>query len=178
MGVAWPDLAIGLILLLGTLAGFKRGLIDELAGLVALGFAIVAAFAYGGTWDAWLHDHARLGVGSAHIVGLVLYAAAAYAVVRAIGAALSTVAKLPIVGTANALAGAAVGFAKAAVFLWAIVYVALFFPLNASLRDDLHQSRLVAFLELPNGKLDENLRRSLPFFVQPFAKDLFERHRV
>lgn len=178
MGLVWPDIAIGFLMIFGTLRGFKRGLIRELAGAVALGFAIAAGFAYGGTWDAWLHDRAHLGLGSAHIVGLALYAAAAYTVVRAVAAALATVAKLPLVGTANALAGAAVGFAKATVVLWAIVYVALFFPLTATLRDDMHQSRLVAFLETPNKRLDASLRGSLPSFVRPFADDLFTRHRV
>ncbi len=178
MGLAWPDVALGLVLIFGTLKGFKRGFIGELAGALALGFAIVAGFSYGGTWDPWLHDRAKLGMGSAHIAGLALYAIAAYVVVRAIGAALATLAKLPVIGTANALGGAAIGAAKTAVALWALVYVALFFPLTAVLRDDMHQSRLVALLETPNKKIDDNLRRSLPAFVRPFASDLFERHRV
>ncbi len=178
MGIAWPDLAIGLVLIVGTLAGFKRGLINELAGAVALVFAIAAGFAYRGTWDAWLHAHANLALGSAHVVGLVLYATAAYAIVRAIAAALATVAKLPIIGTANALAGAAVGLIKTAVFTWAIVYIALFFPLSPTVRDELHRSRLVAILEMPNARLDASLRGSIPDFVRPYATGLFTRHRV
>ena len=178
MGLGWPDVALGLVLIFGTLKGFKRGFIGELAGALALAFAIVAGFSYRGTWDAWLLEHANLGVGSAHIVGLALYAIAAYIVVRGIGAALATIAKLPVIGTANALGGAAIGATKTTVALWALVYVALFFPLTAVLRDDMHQSRLVALLETPNRKIVENLRRSLPDFVRPFANDLFDRHRV
>ncbi len=178
MGLVWPDVAIGLVMIVGTLGGFKRGLVRELAGAVALAFALAAAFAYGGTWDAWLHDRTHWGIGTAHVAGMVLYAAAAYAVVFGVGIALATIAKLPIIGTANALLGAAVGFVKASVLLWAIVYVALFFPLNANLRDDMHQSHLVAVLQRPNGRIDASLRGSLPPFVRPFAADLFARHRV
>lgn len=177
-GFAWPDLALGLILLLGTLSGFKRGLVRELAGAIALAFAIVAGFAYRGMWDVWINDHTHMGGASAHITGLLLYAAAAYAIVYAIGMALATAAKLPIISTVNALFGAIVGFAKALVMSWAIVFAALFFPLTPTLRDDLHQSRAIGLLEQPNKKIDDALRLALPPFVKPFASELFARHRV
>ena len=177
-GFGWPDLAVGLILLLGTLSGFKRGLVRELAGAIALAFAIAAGFAYRGTWDVWIDARTHMGGASAHITGLLLYAAAAYAIVYAIGMALATVAKLPIISTVNALFGAVVGFAKALVLCWAIVFAALFFPLTAALRDDLHQSRAVAFLQQPNKRIDDALRVALPPFVKPFATELFARHRV
>ena len=177
-GLPWPDLAFALVLLLGTLSGFKRGLVRELAGAIALAFAIAAGFAYRGTWDAWIDDRTHMGGASAHITGLLLYAAAAYAIVYAIGLALATVAKLPIISTVNALFGAVVGFAKALVLSWAIVFAALFFPLTPTLRDDLHQSRAIAFLQQPNNRIDEALRFALPPFVKPFAAELFARHRV
>ncbi len=178
MGLAWPDIAIGIVAIFGTLKGFKRGFINELRGMVALAFAIGAAFAYHGNFDLFLRDRAHLATGSAHIAGMVLYAALAYAIVYAIAAALSTVAKLPILGTVNALLGAAVGLLKTAIFAWAIVYVALFFPLSADIRDDLHRSHLVAILEQPNIGLDKHVRDALPDFVRPFAQGLFEHHRV
>jgi len=177
-GFAWPDLALALILLLGTLSGFKRGFVRELAGAVALAFAIAAGFAYRGTWDVWINDRTHMGGASAHITGLLLYAAAAYAIVYALGMALATIAKLPIISTVNALFGAVVGCAKALVLSWAIVFAALFFPLTPTLRDDLHQSRAIAFLQAPNRKIDAALRVALPPFVKPFATELFTRHRV
>lgn len=177
-GFAWPDLALALILLLGTLSGFKRGFVRELAGAVALAFAIAAGFAYRGTWDVWINDRTHMGVASAHITGLLLYAVAAYAIVYALGMALATIAKLPIISTVNALLGAVVGCAKALVLSWAIVFAALFFPLTPTLRDDLHRSRAIAYLQAPNRKIDAALRVALPPFVKPFATELFTRHRV
>jgi len=178
MGLAWPDIAIGLLAIFGTLKGFKRGFVSELRGALALAFAIGAAFAYGGTWDVWLRASMHMGAGAAHVAGMLLYAILAYAVVYAIGSALAVVTKLPIVGTANALLGAVVGLLKSAVSAWAVVYVALFFPLTADVRDDLHRSHLVAVLESPNSAIDERVRDALPGFMRPFAQSLFEHHRV
>ncbi|GAC1303194.1 MAG: hypothetical protein NVS2B3_09110 [Vulcanimicrobiaceae bacterium] len=178
MGLAWPDVAIGAIAIFGTLRGFKRGFVSELRGAVALAFAIGAAFAYAGAWDLWLRDRLHMGSGIAHVAGMVLYGVVAYALVYALGSALAVVAKLPLIGTANALLGAAVGLLKSAIFLWAVVYVALFFPLTADLRDDLHRSHLVTVLETPNGPLDARVRDALPDIVRPFAGELFARHRV
>lgn len=175
---AWPDVAIGAIVLFGTLKGFKRGLIAELAGALALAFAVAAAFFYAGSWDGFVRGWTHLSPGPAHVVGMVFYAGAAYAIVFALGAALSAVAKLPLIGTANALLGALAGLVKAVVFAWAILYVALFFQLAPDVRADLHRSFLVSLLQIPNAQLDGTLRAGLPEFVQPYAQELFARHRV
>ena len=177
-GIGWPDVVIGAILIIGALKGFKRGLVSEVAGLIALAVALVSAWLYPGMWDASLMNWTHLGAGSAHVVGMVLYAAAAYALMLAVAAVLSSAAKLPLVNVGNALLGAAVGLAKAAIFVWAIVYVALFFPLSRDLRSDLHRSRLTAVLQIANGQIDEALRASLPGFMEPYAAPLFARHRV
>lgn len=176
--MAWPDIVIAAILVLSALRGFKTGFVRELTGAVAFFFAIAAAFQYPGFWDATVQSLTGLRPASAHVLALILYAGAAYAIVLVIGAVLGRIAKLPIIGLANAILGAALGLAKAMVFLWAVVYVALFFPLSRDLRHDLHQSRLVALLEEPNPPLDGTLRRSLPWYARPFAEGMFARHHV
>ncbi len=176
--MTWPDIVIAIVLGLGTLAGLRRGLIGELSGIVAMGAAVVAAFSYGGGLDAWVRGRTHLGTGSAHVVGMVLFGLIAYAIVLAIGLVLSGVAKLPIVNIANALGGAAIGFCKSLLFLWIALYVALFFPLSADLRKDLHDSTLVTLIETPNKQLDAHMRDSLPDAVRPFAGSIFDRHRV
>ncbi len=177
-GIAWPDIAIGAIVLFATLKGFKRGLIAELAGALALAFGVAAAFFYAGSWDHFVRAWTHLAPGTAHVLGMVLYAGAAYALVLALGIALSTVAKLPLIGTANALLGALAGLIKGVVFAWAVLYVALFFQLPRDVRADLHRSFFVALLQIPNSTLDGTLRAGLPGFVQPYADSIFARHRV
>ena len=62
-------------------------------GLLALAFAFAAAFFYRGIWDRFFVDSVHVAPGAAHVVGTLAYAAVAYAVVLALGAALATVAK-------------------------------------------------------------------------------------
>jgi membrane protein required for colicin V production len=176
--VSWPDILIGAIVLFGALRGFRRGFVAELSGAIALFVAVVAAFRYQGDWDAWTTSVTHLGPGSAHVVAMTLFAFAAYLITCAIGLLLGRVAKLPIVGLLNGALGAGVGAAKAAMLLWAVLYVALFFPLSKDLRADLHRSTLVALLTGPNPQLDGTMRSSLPWFVRPFSGSLFDRHRV
>ena len=176
--VGWPDVVIACVVLFGTLKGLKRGLVRELTGAVALAFGIAAAFRYPGMWDGFFGTTFHLAAASAHVVGIVAYAAAAYAIVLALGSVLSMVAKLPILGIGNAAGGAAVGAAKAIVFVWAIVYIALLFPLPGTVRSDLRRSQLVAALLRPSERFDDALRGSLPPFMQPYADQLFAGHRV
>jgi uncharacterized membrane protein required for colicin V production len=176
--MGWPDIAIGCLVLFGAWRGWRRGLIRELTGIVALGAGVTAAFSYPGMWDDAVAAHTHLGSGPAHVVGLLCYAGLAYGIVSATGRVFGRVARLPVIGTANAGLGAIVGIAQASVLLWGALYVALFFPLPPDLRDDLHHSQLVAFLQEPNQHLDETLRSSLPPFVRPYTEEMFAHHRV
>ena len=49
MSLAWPDIVIGAVLILGALKGFKRGFIAELTGFVALFFGIAQRSSIRGT---------------------------------------------------------------------------------------------------------------------------------
>ncbi len=174
--MTWPDVAIAFVVIVGALRGFKRGFVRELSGAIALAFAVAAAFRYPGIWDGFVRGWLHLSGASAHVVGMLAYAAAAYAIVLALGGALSMMAKLPLLGVGNAVLGAVVGGAKAIVLVWALLYVGFFFPLAPSVRADLHRSMLVAALQRPTRTLDASLRASLPSFLQPFADSLFAAH--
>jgi uncharacterized membrane protein required for colicin V production len=176
--MAWPDIVVGLIFAFAALRGWRVGLIAELTGTLALFAAIGAAFAYPGMWDGLMVTMLHLGPGSAHVAGMFAYAAVAYAVVSAIGFALGRVAKLPLIGTANAALGSAFGLAKSMLFVWVVLYVALFFPLSSDLRADLHRSYFVAMLSSHDAALDDTLRSTLPQFVRPYSDNVFARHRV
>lgn len=178
MSFAWPDLVIGAILLLGAFRGYSRGFVAELTGALALVAAIAAAFVYPGMWDKPLGDFSRLGPGSAHVIGLLIFAAIAYILVLYVGSLLNRIAKLPLLGLVNKALGAVVGLAWAAVFVWVVLFVALYFPLSKDLRSDLGRSALVHVFEGPNGQLDTFTKKSLPWFVKPFSNGIFGRHRV
>lgn len=178
MNLTWPDLVIGGIAVLFAVKGFRKGFVSELAGAVALFIAIVAAFRYPGSLDGIVASTTQLGPGSSHVVGMVLFALIVYAIVMLVAWVLGKIAKLPILGIGNALAGALVGAGKALVVAWAILYVILFFPLTPDLRGDLHRSSLVQLITQPNATVDETFRSLMPWFVRPFMGPLFAHHRV
>lgn len=174
----WADLVIGAILLAGAYKGFKNGIINELMGIIALACAIWAGFAYGGLWDASIAKATHLGPGSSHALGILMFSAEVYAIVSLVGFFMSRIASLPLIKIGNTFLGACVGLGKTSVFIWAVLYIALFFPLTEDLRRDLHQSTLASTMMQPNRRLDDSLDEALPDFAKLFAAPYFERHHV
>ena len=178
MSLTWPDIAIAGIALIFALKGWKRGFVAELAGAVALAIAVIAAIWYPGTLDDLAATLTHAGTGSAHVIGMVIFAVAVYLGVIALSWLLGRIAKLPVIGLGNAVGGAIVGVGKALFGAWAVLYVALFFPLTADLRKDLHHSTLVVVVTQPNEQVDGVLRGTMPWFVRPFVGPIFAHHRV
>ena len=177
-GVAWPDVIIVAIVLIAVYKGWLQGFIKELAGAVALAAALIAPWYYNGSFDDWLEHTLRLGPGSAHVVGMFLTGLITYVIVLAASWVLNRFAKLPIVNIANSFGGAIVGFAKGAILLWLVLYIALFFPLSPDIRHDLHRSHLAAYLTQPNPNIDHAVLATVPWFAKPFLAPYFNRHRV
>jgi membrane protein required for colicin V production len=176
--MTWPDLVIGFIALLFVLKGWKRGFVAEIGGFIALAAAIGAAIYYPGTFDTFFRDFVHLGGGSAHVVGMAVFALIVYVALMVISSVLSRIAKLPVIGLANGLGGSLVGIAKSLVGVWVVLYVLLFFPLTRDIRTDLHNSTMVAFVTQENPQIDAFLRGTMPWFVRPLVAPLFARHRV
>jgi uncharacterized membrane protein required for colicin V production len=176
--MTWPDLVIGFIALLFALKGWKRGFVAEIGGFIALAAAIWAAIHYPGTFDVFFRDAVHLGEGSAHVVGMVVFALMVYVALMVISSVLSRIAKLPVIGLGNGLGGALVGVVKSLVGVWAVLYVLLFFPLTRDIRTDFHNSATVAFVTQRNPQIDDFLRGTMPWFVRPMVAPLFARHRV
>jgi uncharacterized membrane protein required for colicin V production len=176
--VTWPDLVIGGIALLFALKGWKRGFVSEIGGAIALAAAIWAALRYPGTFDETAMRYLHLGEGSAHVVGMIAFAAIVYVALLVLSNVLSKFAKLPIIGIGNSAGGAVVGVAKVLVGCWIVLYIALFFPLTHDLRLDLRHSQMVATVTEPNAQIDRFVRGTMPSFVRPLVDPLFERHHV
>jgi len=178
VNVGWPDIMIGAIALIAVLKGYKRGFVTELSGAIALIASLVAPWFYNGAFDPFIQRYIHLGPGSAHVIGMFLTGIATYGIVLLLARLLNGIAKLPGIGLGNALGGAGVGLCKAAVGLFLVLYVALFFPLSPDIRADLHRSVLVHELTLPDDRIDNGIIATLPWFARPFARHYFERHRV
>ncbi len=176
--MVWPDILIGAILLIATLKGYKRGFVMELSGAIALVCSLITPWFYNGAFDGTLANALHLGAGSAHVVAMFLVGIATYVAILILARMLNAVAKLPVLGLGNALAGGAIGLLKGLIGVWAILYIALFFPLSRDIRADLHRSTLAAYITQPNRAVDEKIIASLPWFARPFVHPIFARHRV
>ncbi len=178
MTLAWPDLIIGGITIFFAVRGFQKGFVSELAGAVAVFVAIIAAFRYNGSFDETVTRFTGLTHGSAHAVGLLIFAIIAYAIVMLIAWLLGRVAKLPVLGIANGIAGALLGACKALFGAFLVLYVVLFFPLPRDLQNDLHRSALVSLVTQPDPAVDDAIRGLMPWFVRPLLAPFFVRHHV
>jgi uncharacterized membrane protein required for colicin V production len=176
--LAWPDLIIGGITVFFAVRGFQKGFVSELAGAVAVFVAIIAAFRYNGSLDETVTRFTGLTQGSAHAVGLLVFAIIAYAIVMLIAWLLGRVAKLPVLGIVNGAAGALLGACKALFGAFLVLYVVLFFPLPGDLRHDLQHSALVGLVTQPDPGVDDAVRGLMPWFVRPLLAPFFIRHHV
>ena len=123
MHVVWPDILIGAILIVALLKGYKRGFVMELAGAIALVLSFITPWFYGGVFDKPLQQWVHLGPGSAHVVGMFAVGVLTYVAIMLLARAVNIVAKLPVLGLGNALAGGAIGVLKAAAAIWVVLYV-------------------------------------------------------
>ena len=176
--MTWPDILIAFILLIGALKGFKRGLVSEIGGFIAIVVAFWSALHYNGAFDSLVASFTGATPGSAHVIAMVAFAILIYIVMLALSVALSVFAHLPVLGFANNILGVPVGIVKAAVLVWAVIYVALFFPLPSDVRADLHHSPLVGLATQPNAQVDAAIVSTMPWFARPFVQGFLKSHRV
>ncbi len=176
--VAWPDIAIAIIVLIAAYKGFRRGFISELGGAVAVVAALIAPWYYNGSFDGWLENTIHLGPGSSHVVGMFLTGFITYAIVLATSWVLNRFAKLPLLNIGNSIAGAIVGFAKGAVLIWLVLCIALYFPLSPDIRHDLHTAKLPGYFVGPNTNIDHAIESTIPWFARPFVNPYFHRHHL
>lgn len=177
-GVAWADVAIFVVLAFTTYRGYARGFITELAGIVALVAALVVPWYYNGILDGPIHNVTGLAPSLAHIAGMAISAVAAYVIVLIVARFLSRVRSVPILGLGNSLGGAAIGFAKGAIFVWLVLFIALYFPLTSPIRSSLHQSRFAPFFVAYDANIDHAVMSTIPPLILPWVLPFFKRHRL
>jgi uncharacterized membrane protein required for colicin V production len=177
-GFAWPDVIVVLVLAAAAFKGFSRGFVSELGGVVALAAALIAPWYYNGSADTQIEAYTKLGSGPAHVTGMVLTGIIAYVVVFVAASILKRLARLPILGTGNAIAGAAAGLAKGAILVWLIVFVALFFPLTPPIRTSLKAARFVPYFTIFDGAVDTAIENTIPAFTRPLLDPFFARHSL
>ncbi len=178
LGAAWPDLIIMIVLVIAAFKGYAKGFVAELGGALAVVAALITPWFYNGAFDKQIAHYTKVGPGSAHVIGMFITGLLTYIVVLIIARVLSGVAKLPVLGFGNALAGAIVGLGKAAVLLWVILFIALFFPLSRDIRDSLRYSLLAPYLVTYYTPVDNEILTTIPWFARPIVMPYFRRHHL
>jgi uncharacterized membrane protein required for colicin V production len=177
-GFVWPDVVIAAILAVMTLKGFARGFVREIGGLVAIAALLIAPHFYNGAADQPIDSYRHLGAAGSHLAGMLLTGIFAYVVVLVLAWILNRIARLPVLGLANAFAGAVLGFVKAALIVGIVLFIALFFPLTPAIRGALHASALAPYFVSFDGALDAAMESAIPAFVKPLVDPYFERHHL
>jgi uncharacterized membrane protein required for colicin V production len=176
--VGWPDVVIIAVLAIAAIKGFARGLLSELGGVVAVLLALAVPLYYNGMLDAIFERTLKMNAGSAHITGMVVSGLIVYGAIIVLLWIVSRYTSLPALGAGNAIGGGVVGFAKGAILLWVVLFVALLFPLSTQVRSDLHKSHLVAMLAQQNQRVDNAIYSRLPDLVKPLIKPILDRQQV
>jgi hypothetical protein len=166
------------VLGIATFKGYGRGFVSELGGAVAVAGALTTPWFYNGFFDPQIERTFNLGPGSAHVVGMFAVGLITYIGILVVAWVLGRIAKLPLLGLGNALGGAAIGFAKGAVLLWLVLFIALYFPLSRDIRDGLHQSRFAPYLVTYDATIDTAILATIPWFARPFLLPYFRRHHL
>lgn len=177
-GVAWPDIIILIVLLIATYKGWVRGFVSELSGAVAVTAALVTPWFYNGSLDGQIQTITHLGPGSVHVIGMFGTGLLTYVVVLLVARLLGRIAKLPVLGTGNAIGGALIGFAKGTILLWLVLFISLFFPLSRDIRNDLHRSVFAPYLVIYDTPLEDAMLSAIPWFARPFVLPFFKRHHL
>jgi uncharacterized membrane protein required for colicin V production len=175
---AWPDAIIAIVLGIAMYKGYTRGFVSELGGAVAVTAALVTPWFYNGFFDSQIAAVTRLGPGSAHVIGMFCTALLTYVALLIVARLLGAIAKLPVLGIGNALGGGLIGFAKGAILLWVVLFIALFFPLSPDIREGLHQSWLAPYLVTYDAQIDDAILSTIPWFARPFVEPYFRRHHL
>jgi uncharacterized membrane protein required for colicin V production len=175
--VNWADVAVLFVVLVLTVKGFARGFVREIGGMVAILAGCLAALYYNGVLDDWL-EFFRLNAWTAHAVGMVLCAVVVYIAFAIAFGILRRIAKLPGIGTLNALAGAVVGFAKGVAALWIVLFVALLFPLTTEARGDMKRSHFVPLLVSEERSAGEAVFGVLPGIARPYVRPMLDRQQL
>jgi uncharacterized membrane protein required for colicin V production len=177
-GIVWPDLLFAAVIALAVFKGFTRGFVKELGGLIAIAAATIAPWYYNGSADWIIAKYTDLGPPLAHAVGMIGTSLVAYLIVMTVVLIIGTIVKLPILGAGNKLAGAIIGFAKGYALIWAVLFIALFFPLTPAIRTNLHESHLAPFFTAGDSNVDNGIISAAPEFARPFLQPYFANHHV
>jgi uncharacterized membrane protein required for colicin V production len=174
----WIDALVFLTLAVAFWGGYKAGVVRELIGLVAIVLAWVLAGAFAGPFADALARQWNTSVSVAHLIGFWLLFLVVFAAVRAAGWLLERAASLPVIKIVSGLGGGIVAAAKAVLLLWCLLFVALFFPISADVRQALRSSPSARAIDALDDPAYAMLESALPKPVRVVTRSILKHHRI
>lgn len=113
-------IVIALVFIWRIVAGFKRGMVQELISLIAMAAAGICVFLILGAVGSYLEKE----IGQVIQIVVVLFAVClVYRLVSILFVSLKLISKLPIVKGLDKIMGAAVGFVEAGILVGVLVHL-------------------------------------------------------
>lgn len=123
MSVNYLDILILLPLALAGFKGFRKGLIKELSGIIALIAGLILSKMYAPTLHDWLHPLLNLDTEIVLGIAFVLIFVGVVIVVNFTGSKLTALIKMVALGMINRIAGMLFGILKALVIVCCAIYL-------------------------------------------------------
>lgn len=174
----WVDILVALTLLAAFWGGYRNGLVREVIGLAAVVLAWFAATAFATGTSDWIAAQWNFSPAVARVAAFWSVFLAAFVVVRALGWLLERVTKLPVISIVSGIGGGLVSAVKALVLLWAVLFVALFFPMDAQVREALRESPSAEVIESFDGPVVAAIDAALPKVTRPVWHVVMKKHKL
>jgi membrane protein required for colicin V production len=174
----WVDALVFLTLAAAFWGGYRNGLVRELIGLAAVVLAWFAAAGFAGPTAAWMTAQWQLTPSVARVAAFWTVFLAVFVAVRAAGWLLERITKLPVISIVSGIGGGLAACVKAAVLLWAVLFVALFFPMAGDVRTALKNSPSAIFIDSFDAPVTAAIDAALPKLTRPVWHMVMKRHRL
>jgi membrane protein required for colicin V production len=174
----WVDILVALTLLAAFWGGYRNGLVREVIGLAAVVLAWFAATAFASAASDWLSAQWAVSPTVARVIAFWSVFLFAFVAVRALGWLLEHITKLPVVSIVSGIGGGLVSSVKVLVLLWAVLFVALFFPMDQQVRQALRQSPSAMLIESFDAPVVAAIDAALPKVTRPVWHIVMKKHRL
>jgi uncharacterized membrane protein required for colicin V production len=176
--VTWADWLILLTLAVAFWGGYRSGVLRESIGLASIIVAAFVAGALAGPVTPPIQRDYAVAPASAHLIAFWSLFLVAFALVRLAGWAAERTIAAPAFKVASGLGGGVVACAKAVLALWAILFVALFFPIAPDVRTTLRASPTVRLIEGLDAPAYAILEGSLTGNARYWARVFLKHHHL
>ena len=174
----WVDALVLLTFGVAFWGGYRAGVVREVIGLASIVVAWVLAGLFAGPFSDSLGVALGVSVAIAHLIGFWLLFLIVFAGVRALGWFLERAAALPIIKVVSGVGGGVVAAAKAALLLWLILFIALFFPISPDVRAAMRASPTARAIDSLDTPAYAMLEGALPKTVRIVAASILKHHRL